>query len=133
MKRIITMFFALLTVFSLVGCGNNTEESLQLSVDSVKEITIMYGNDGSQVEITDEETIAAITENFNTLILNRDKKIDSTGWAYSVRWYDADGNELTKISCFGAQSDSITRDGYVWKIASGSIDFDLLNELLKIQ
>ena len=133
MKRIITLFFALLIVFSLVGCGNNTEESLQLSVDSVKKITIIYGNDGSQVEITDEETIAAITENFNTLILNRDKKTDSTGWAYSVRWYDADGNELTKISCFGAQSDSITRDGYVWKIASGSIDFDLLNELLKIQ
>lgn len=132
MKRIITLFFALLTVFSLVGCGNNTEESLQLSVDSVKKITIIYGNDGSQVEITDEETIAAITENFNTLVLNRDKKIDSTGWTYSVRWYDADGNELTKISCW-AQSDSITRDGYVWKIASGSIDVDLLNDLLKIQ
>ena len=132
MKRIITLFFALLTVFSLVGCGNNTEESLQLSVDSVKKITIIYGNDGSQVEITDEETIAAITENFNTLILYRDKKTDSTGWAYSVRWYDADGNELTKISCW-AQSDSITRDGYVWKIASGSIDVDLLNDLLKIQ
>jgi len=132
MKRIITLFFALLTVFSLVGCGNNTEESLQLSVDSVKKITIIYGNDGSQVEITDEETIAAITENFNTLILNRDKKTDSTGWTYSVRWYDADGNELTKISCW-AQSDSITRDGYVWKIASGSIDVDLLNDLLKIQ
>lgn len=133
MKRILTLFFALLTVFSLVGCGNYTEESLQLSVDSVKKITIIYGNDGSQVEITDEETIDAITENFNSLILNRDKKTDSTGWTYSVRWYDADGNELTKISCFGAQSDSITRDGYVWKIASGSIDFDLLNELLKIQ
>ena len=132
MKRIITLFFALLTVFSLVGCGNNTEESLQLSVDSVKKITIIYGNDGSQVEITDEETIAAITENFNTLILNRDKKTDSTGWTYSVGWYDADGNELTKISCW-AQSDSITRDGYVWKIASGSIDVDLLNDLLKIQ
>ena len=132
MKKIITLFFALLIVFSLVGCGNNTEESLQLSVDSVKKITIIYGNDGSQVEITDEETIAAITENFNTLILNRDKKIDSTGWTYSVGWYDADGNELTKIYC-GAQSDSITRDGYVWKIASGSIDVDLLNDLLKIQ
>lgn len=132
MKRIITLFFALLTVFSLVGCGNNTEESLQLSVDSVKKITIIYGNDGSQVEITDEETIAAITENFNSLILNRDKKTDSTGWTYSVRWYDADGNELTEISCW-AQSDSITRDGYVWKIASGSIDVDLLNDLLKIQ
>ena len=132
MKRIITLFFALLTVFSLVGCGNNTEESLQLSVDSVKKITIIYGNDGSQVEITDEETIDAITENFNSLILNRDKKIDSTGWTYSVGWYDADGNELTKISCW-AQSDSITRDGYVWKIASGSIDVDLLNDLLKIQ
>ena len=90
------------------------------------------GDDGSQVEITDEETIAAITENFNTLILNRDKKIDSTGWTYSVGWYDADGNELTKIYC-GAQSDSITRDGYVWKIVSGSIDVDLLNDLLKIQ
>ncbi len=132
MKRIITLFFALLTVFSLVGCGNNTEESLQLSVDSVKEITIMYGNDGSQVEITDAETIAAITENFNTLVLNRDKKIDSTGWAYSVSWYDADGNELTKIFC-GEQSDSITRDGYVWKIVSGNIDVDLLKDLLKIQ
>ncbi len=133
MKRIITLFFALLTVFSLVGCGNNTEESLQLSVDSVKKIIILYSDqNGSQVEITDEETIAAITENFNTLILNRDKKPDSTGWSYSVSWYDADGNELTKIFC-GEQSDSITRDGYVWKIASGSIDVDLLNDLLKIQ
>ena len=89
----------------------------------------MNGNTGDVVEISDTETIQSITDNFNSLTLQKKGKVDGTGWTYGIRWYDEAEKEIANISC-GAEPKSITKDGYVWNITSGSIDTTLINELL---
>jgi uncharacterized protein YcfL len=129
MKKIIVFVLALFTVAALVGCSNHTEGSMQLNKDNVKKIVLTYGGNGSQAEITDAETISTITDNFNTLTLKKDGKVNSTGWTYCIGWYDKEGNESAKIYC-GAEPKSIVKDGYVWNVTSGSVDVVLLSELL---
>ncbi len=129
MKKIIVYIMALCAAVSLVGCGSHAGDSMQLNMDDVKKIVLMYGGTGAQAEITDAATISMLTDNFNTLTLKREGKVDSTGWTYGIGWYDEEGKELAKLYC-GAEPETITKDGYVWDIISGSVDVALLNELL---
>lgn len=116
-------------IVSLAGCGSQSASNSGLSIADAKKIVLMDGNTGNIVEITDTETIQNITDNFNSLTLQRQEKVNSSGWTYGIRWYDEAEKEIANISC-GAEPTSITKDGYVWVITDGSVNTEMLKKML---
>ena len=129
MKKLLACMLALCMILLLAGCGSRSASSSGLSIADAKKVVLMDGNTGNAVEITDTETIQDITDNFNSLMLQRQGKVDSSGWTYGIRWYDEAEKEIANISC-GSEPTSITKDGYVWVITDGSVDTQMLKEII---
>jgi uncharacterized protein YcfL len=129
MKKIIVSMLVFCMVVSLAGCGSQSASSSELSIADAKKVVLMDGNTGDIVEITDTETIQNITDNFNSLKLQQQGKVDSTGWLYGIKWYDESEKEIANIHC-GGEPTSITKDGYVWVIIDGSVNTEMLNNIL---
>lgn len=125
MKKIIVCMLIFCLMVSLVGCGNQSA----LNIVGAKKIVLMNGNTGDKTVITDTDTIQSITDNFNSLKLRRQGKVNSGGWTYGIRWYDETEKELARISC-GAEPSSITKDGYVWVITGGSVNTEMLKNII---
>jgi len=83
----------------------------------------------------DAAAIQHITDNYNSLKLQRAKKISTDGWAYSVTWYDKEGNALESIA-YGINFNKnravtgLMKDGYNWTIKDGEVDNALIESLL---
>ncbi len=129
MKKILVYILAFCIVLSLAGCGSQSVSSSGLNITDAKKIVLTNGNTGDRVEITDTETIQSITDNFNSIKLQKRGKVNSSGWTYGIRWYDESEKEIANISC-GAEPSSITKDGYVWVITDGSVNTEMLNSIL---
>ena len=128
-KFFLVCMLAFCMVLSLAGCGSQSASSSGLSIADAKKVVLMDGNTGDVVEITDTETIQNITDNFNSLKLQQQGKVDSSGWTYGIRWYDESEKEIANISC-GAEPTSITKDGYVWVITDGSVNTEMLKKII---
>ena len=129
MKKIIVSMLVFCMIVSLAGCGSQSASSSELSIADAKKVVLMDGNTGDIVEITDTETIQNITDNFNSLKLQQQGKVDSSDWTYSIRWYDETEKEIAHISC-GAEPTSIAKDGYVRVITDGSVNTEMLKKII---
>ena len=126
MKEAVSYMLPVCAVLSLTGCVGSQS---RLNIENAQTIVLMDGNTGASVEITDADTVRIVMDNFNSLQLKKDRKNDSTGWTYGIRWYDANGKEIESVLS-GANPMSIARGNYVWTVTRGSIDTAVLDELL---
>lgn len=124
-KYLILISLALICCLSLTSCG----KKMTFAIENTETILVMSGNTGKSVEITDQDIIQQITDNINSLSFERGSRINSTGWSYNIRWYNADGDEIENMST-GGTGTNLFYGGYNWSIVSGNIDTALLDEVL---
>ena len=125
LRKITVLFLILLVSLLLAACGKQKTFALEYP----KKVLLMSGNTGESVEIADEDVIRRITDNMNSVQLQRKSKINSSGWSYNIRWYDDTGAEMGNLST-GRDGTIIFYDGYEWAAVSGSIDTKLLDNVL---
>ena len=93
MKKIaLILCLVLVASFVLSGC-NNSDSIITLEDREVGKIEIQSGNTGETVEVTEEEVISQIADILSLEFEKGEKSNDSTGWSYSVRWYDTEAGE----------------------------------------
>lgn len=124
-KHFVIVCLALICCLALASCS--AEKTF--NIDGVAKIEVMSGNTGESVEVTDKDVIQQITDNINSVKFQKGSRIDSSGWSYNIRWYNADGQEIENMST-GADGSHLFYDNYNWSTVSGSIDTGLLDEVL---
>ena len=88
MKKM-TLAVCVLVLYGLVAC---TSRPHTLEIQDAAKITVMDGNTGKSVGITDLESIQYITDNINGLTYSKGDKVNSDGWSYALTWCDEDGS-----------------------------------------
>ncbi|WFA08772.1 immunoglobulin-like domain-containing protein [Tissierella sp. Yu-01] len=87
------------------------------------------GNTGNTVEITDTNNIQQITNNINSLEYEEgDPSNNSSGWLYSIKWYNTDGKLIEQIVIL--DNKTIDYEDKFYKVSDGNIDIELLDDLL---
>ncbi len=127
MKRFIAFITVTLMLLSLVGCA---KQNLQFEIENVTKISVFSGSTGKSVEITDEETIAHITDNINSLTFVKNKSSKNyNGFTYSITWYDADNEKTYALTIMG--KNAISYDDYFYNISDSntSIDVEYIDSL----
>ena len=100
MKKIaLILCLVLVASFVLSGC-NNSDSIITLEDREVGKIEIQSGNTGETVEVTEEEVISQIADILSLEFEKGEKSNDSTGWSYSVRWYDTEGKQIDTVRIF---------------------------------
>lgn len=103
-------------------------KEMNLNIENAASIVLKSGNTGTEIEITEADIIEEITVHFNSLTFRKDGEVDSDGWTYWLKWYDADGNLISDIVVLS--SDKIAYGDYYYTAEDGVIDTDLLDALL---
>ena len=126
MKKIaLILCLVLVASFVLSGC-NNSDSIITLEDREVGKIEIQSGNTGETVEVTEEEVISQIADILSLEFEKGEKSNDSTGWSYSVRWYDTEGKQIDTVVIMN--DGTIEKDGYFWKTSKDNISL-LYNSL----
>ena len=127
-RRLVLICLALICGLTLLFVvGHSTEKTFDIK--GVTRIAVMSGSTGKNVDITDQDLIQQITDNISSIRFKRGSRINSSGWSYNIRWYDAGGQEIENITT-GANGTNLFYDGYNWSAVSGSIDTMLLDGVL---
>lgn len=98
-------------------------------IPSAAKLELSSGNTGNIVEITDADNIQQITNNINSLRYEKGHSSnDSTGWSYSIKWYNTDGSLIEEIAILDNQV--IDYGERFYTVSDGNIDTELLDDLL---
>ena len=128
MKKIaLILCLVLVASFVLSGC-NNSDSIITLEDREVGKIEIQSGNTGETVEVTEEEVISQIADILSLEFEKGEKSNDSTGWSYSVRWYDTEGKQIDTVVIMN--NGTIEKDGYFWKTSKDNIELSVFDELV---
>ena len=128
MRKLVTLFFALACVCSLVGCVSKPEYK-SFEFENVSKL-IVISVDGKRFEVNDIDTVQQITENIASIQFEKGKSSKNTdGFGPFIQWYDAKGDLIESISVMGKQT--ILYDGFFWTATDGHIDETVLNEILE--
>lgn len=128
MKKIaLILCLVLVASFVLSGC-NNSDSIITLEDREVGKIEIQSGNTGETVEVTEEEVISQIADILSLEFEKGEKSNDSTGWSYSVRWYDTEGKQIDTVVIMN--DGTIEKDGYFWKTSKDNIELSVFDELV---
>ena len=128
MKKIaLILCLVLVASFVLSGC-NNSDSIITLEDREVGKIEIQSGNTGETVEVTEEEVISQIADILSLEFEKGEKSNDSTGWSYSVRWYDTEGKQIDTVVIMN--DGTIEKDGYFWKKSKDNIELSVFDELV---
>jgi len=127
MKKVM-LVVCVLVLFSMVACSSRPHT---FEIQDSAKITVINGNTGKSVDITDSDSIRYITDNINGLIYSRGEKVNSDGWSYGLTWSDENGNKVEKVTVLNEYT--IIYDGRYYKgmEADYEIDLALLNDLFE--
>ena len=128
MKKIaLILCLVLVASFVLSGC-NNSDSIITLEDREVGKIEIQSGNTGETVEVTEEEVISQIADILSLEFEKGEKSNDSTGWSYSVRWYDTEGKQIDTVVIMN--DGTIEKDGYFCNFSKDNIELSVFDELV---
>lgn len=126
MKRILVILLVLCAVIPLAGCGAKT---MTFDLSGAQKIVI-YSPSGEKTAVTDPDTVRQLADNIMSLTFTRDRSSkDMNGFGPIVQFSDSGDNRLCSFSV--SDERTISCDGYFWIAEGGSIDTDLINELMK--
>jgi len=127
MKKIMMVVYAFI-LFSMIACSSRPHT---FEIPNAKKITVISGNTGQSIEITDADSIQYITDNIYGLTYTRGEKVNSDGWSYGLTWSDENGNEVEKVTVLNEYT--IIYEGRYYKgmEADYEIDLALLNDLFE--
>lgn len=130
MKKQSFRFLVFFSVFLLVaglfsGCSSTTH----FSISDAAKLNLQSGKTGKAVDITDAATIKKVTDNMNQPVFKKDKKVDTAGWSYRLRWYGKDGKSIEDVTVLS--NSRIDYKDYFYNANSGELDTALYDQLLK--
>ncbi|MEY8523382.1 hypothetical protein AALA90_10180 [Lachnospiraceae bacterium 38-10] len=129
MKKSITAGLALLCVCMIIlgGCSS-APETKTFSFESPQKITVTSIS-GEKMEVTDEDIIQQITDNITSIRFERgESSEDTNGFGSMISWYDTNGDMMETISVMS--DDTIIYNSYFWTAMNGSIDIEVINDVL---
>lgn len=129
MKKRLVFLVALACVLTLTGCK---KEQKQFDIAGAASIYLRSGLTGDYTEVTDVDDIKYITDNINGPVFEKGKAHKGeNGYAYSLRWYDADHGLLTDL--YVMDEYTIMYDGYYYNgmDVDYEIDTDYFVQLLE--
>ena len=81
------------------------------------------------MEVTDEDIIQQITDNITSIQFERgESSEDTNGFGSMISWYDTNGDMVETISVMS--DDTIIYNSYFWTAMNGSIDMEVINDVL---
>lgn len=131
MKKFIALALALVCVLGLVSCS---DKNMTFDIGGASKINIKDGLTGDEANIVDNEFIQNITENINSLRFEKTSATDGkVGYVYMLTWFDAEDNQIAKITITEENGYQISHDGYYYKVGADlCIDTALIGEMLNI-
>ena len=129
MKKSITAGLALLCVCMIIlgGCSS-APETKTFSFESPQKITVTSIS-GEKMEVTDEDIIQQITDNITSIQFERgESSEDTNGFGSMISWYDMNGDVMETISVMS--DDTIIYNSYFWTAMNGSIDMEVISDVL---
>ena len=121
MKQLMTLVLALVYMLGLVSCSSKPKT---FEIVGAERLTVRSGTTGESIDITNVDDIKYITDNINSLKYSKGKKVNGSGWSYSLQWFDQNGAIIEKLILFG-DGYTINYDGYYYKGMSADYEIDL--------
>ncbi len=125
----------LITVIAVVGLGliwyNSSVSMLNLDVKKVATIKVQNGSTGEFLEITNQEDISYLIEQWNDVKLSRQNiSLGYMGYHFRVMILDERENKLSGMNSFYINSsDMLRKDPFFYELESGNLGYDYIQEL----
>ena len=122
MKKLLA---GMMLILLLAACGST--QKLTIFSEDADRLVLQSGTDGTSVTLTDETTIANITEEITSLTYEAKKSEAYTGWSYRLQWFAGDQmiDEITLLN------EKVVDDGMqCYEVTDGSLDLEYLAVIL---
>ena len=103
-----------------------------LDLKSVSHIEVMSGLTGQKITVKDADHVQNVMDDIESLKYEKKNAVEEVGYAYRIRFYNENYDELGRIFITEENGHQISYDGYYYLVeADQNINVDYLEELLK--
>ena len=101
-------------------------------LESVSYIEVMSGLTGQKIKVKDADRVQKVMDDIELLTYEKKNAVEEVGYAYRIRFYNENDDELGRIFITEENGHQISYDGYYYLVeADQNINVDYLEELLK--
>ena len=103
-----------------------------LDIETVSHIEVMSGLTGQKITVKDTDSVQNVMDDIESLKYEKKNAVEEVGYAYRIRFYNENYDELGRIFITEKNGHQISYDGYYYLVeADQNINVDYLEELLK--
>ena len=103
-----------------------------MDFDSISHIEVMSGLTGQKITVKDTDSVQNVMDDIESLKYEKKNAVEEVGYAYRIRFYNENYDELGRIFITEENGHQISYDGYYYLVeADQNINVDYLEELLK--
>ena len=103
-----------------------------LDIESVSHLEVMSGLTGQKITIKDADSVQKVKDDIESLKYEKKNAVEEVGYAYRIRFYNENYDELGRIFITEENGHQISYDGYYYLVeADQNINVHYLEELLK--
>ena len=103
-----------------------------LDLETVSHIEVMSGLTGQKITVKDTDHVQKVMDDIESLKYEKKNAVEEVGYAYRIRFYNENYDELGRILITEENGHQISYDGYYYLVeADQNINVDYLEELLK--
>ena len=107
-------------------------EETDMDLESVSHIEVMSGLTGKKITVKDNGSVQRVMDDIESLRYKKKGAVEEVGYAYRIRFYNENYDELGRIFITEENGHQISYDGYYYLVeANQNINVDYLEELLK--
>ena len=101
-------------------------------LESISHIEVMSGLTGQKITVKDADSVQKVMSDIESLSYEKKGEVESAGYAYRIRFYNENYDELGMLFITEENGHQISYDGYYYLVeADQNINVDYLEELLK--
>ncbi len=101
-------------------------------LESVSHIEVMSGLTGRKITVKDADSVQKVMDDIESLSYEKKGAAEEVGYAYRIRFYNENYDELGRIFITEENGHQISYDGYYYLVGADlNINVDYLEELLK--
>ena len=126
-RKAMTVCFVLLSILILAGCN---ADSPVKSISGAVKIEILVAETDETVILTEKEAVRHICDNLVSLKLRKTEYSEPTILVYTLRFYDAGGEQLEVIDIPAHSWIGWSGDRYFYSITGGELDRGYINEIV---
>ena len=100
-------------------------------LENVNYIEVMSGLTGQRIKVKDADSVQKVMDDIESLKYEKKNAVEEVGYAYRIRFYNENDDELGRIFIREENGHLISFDGYYYLVkAEQNINVDYLEELL---